>query len=98
MDVVIDDYREAYPEKSHLENWLANNLPEEQLNNLKKQGWLDEGVKSTFNKKTNLEINWSSPADVFQAGLSLLAWLGVGGMGTRGFGRITIVGDPVTQT
>jgi CRISPR-associated protein Cmr4 len=30
--------------------------------------------------------------------LHMIEWLGVGGMGTRGFGRIVIVGDPMTQT
>lgn len=38
--------------------------------------------------------NWSSPADVLTAGLRLIEWLGVGGMGTRGFGRVAIVGKP----
>jgi len=34
---------------------------------------------------------WTSPLDVAQAGLELIEWLGVGGMGTRGFGRMRIV-------
>ncbi|MCS6929411.1 MAG: type III-B CRISPR module RAMP protein Cmr4 [Saprospiraceae bacterium] len=40
---------------------------------------------------------WSSPADVLTAGLCLIEWLGVGGMGTRGFGRIALVGRPKEQ-
>jgi len=38
--------------------------------------------------------SWTRPLDVAQAGLELIAWLGVGGMGTRGFGRMRIVGKP----
>lgn len=38
---------------------------------------------------------WASPLDVVQAGLRLAEWLGVGGMGTRGFGRLGTVGTPV---
>lgn len=37
---------------------------------------------------------WSRPLDVSQAGFELIEWLGVGGMGTRGFGRMRIVGQP----
>lgn len=38
---------------------------------------------------------WADPLDVVRAGLELAAWLGVGGMGTRGFGRLRIVGEPI---
>lgn len=40
---------------------------------------------------------WAGPADVFEAGLELIKWLGVGGMGTRGFGRLARVGKPVIE-
>ncbi|WP_421658972.1 hypothetical protein [Leptothermofonsia sp. ETS-13] len=26
----------------------------------------------------------------------MIEWLGVGGMGTRGFGRMAVVGEPIT--
>lgn len=39
--------------------------------------------------------SWQGPLDVVAAGLRLIEWLGVGGMGTRGFGRLAIVGRPV---
>jgi CRISPR-associated protein Cmr4 len=35
-----------------------------------------------------------SPLDVVQAAFGMIEWLGVGGMGTRGFGRMRVVGDP----
>jgi CRISPR-associated protein Cmr4 len=31
---------------------------------------------------------------VVGAGFEMIEWLGVGGMGTRGFGRMRIVGQP----
>lgn len=37
---------------------------------------------------------WSNSLDVVQAGLRIAEWLGVGGMGTRGFGRLGMVGRP----
>lgn len=40
---------------------------------------------------------WKDPLDVVKAGLRLAEWLGVGGMGTRGFGRIAIVGEPMEE-
>lgn len=42
-------------------------------------------------------VNWKGPLDVVSAGLGLAEWLGVGGMGTRGFGRIAVVGKPWEQ-
>jgi len=38
---------------------------------------------------------WSSPLAVVKAGLRLIECLGVGGMGTRGFGRLAMVGEPL---
>lgn len=40
---------------------------------------------------------WEGPLDVVRAGFRLMEWLGVGGMGTRGFGRVAVVGDPVEE-
>ena len=40
---------------------------------------------------------WKGPLDVVKAGLEMIGWLGVGGMGTRGFGRMAIVGDPISR-
>jgi CRISPR-associated protein Cmr4 len=40
---------------------------------------------------------WDNPLDVVKAGLRLAEWLGVGGMGTRGFGRVAIVGEPIEE-
>ncbi len=40
---------------------------------------------------------WEKPLDVVKAGLKMMEFLGVGGMGTRGFGRIHIVGKPLEK-
>lgn len=37
---------------------------------------------------------WKSPIDVLHSGLDMIGLLGVGGMGTRGFGRMSILGTP----
>ncbi|HID31146.1 MAG TPA: type III-B CRISPR module RAMP protein Cmr4, partial [Desulfobacterales bacterium] len=65
MDVVLDDYREAFP-------------------------------KTSKTAKDNLLLcgPWGCPLDVVKAGLNMMEWLGVGGMGTRGFGRLAMVGQP----
>lgn len=41
---------------------------------------------------------WSSSLDVVRAGFKMIEWLGIGGMGTRGFGRMAIVGEPREET
>jgi len=37
---------------------------------------------------------WDTPLEVVRAGLRTMEYLGVGGMGTRGFGRLKTVGEP----
>lgn len=71
-EVVLDDYREAFPADKcgHGKTDKGNPLP---------------GGK------------WAGPLDVVKAGLRMMEWLGVGGMGTRGFGRIAIVGEPLEE-
>ncbi len=40
---------------------------------------------------------WADPLAVVTTGLRMIEWLGVGGMGTRGFGRMAIVGEPLER-
>jgi len=70
MDVVLDDYREAFPAEKC------------------RDGKTDKGNSLPGGK-------WEGPLDVVKAGVRMMEWLGVGGMGTRGFGRIAIVGKPI---
>ncbi|MEG4805978.1 type III-B CRISPR module RAMP protein Cmr4 [Microcoleus sp. F8-D3] len=41
--------------------------------------------------------SWECPLCVVKAGFRMIEWLGVGGMGTRGFGRMAVVGNPVEE-
>lgn len=41
---------------------------------------------------------WEGPLDVVRSGLKMIEYLSVGGMGTRGFGRIKVVGKPVEKS
>ncbi|MCS6930569.1 MAG: RAMP superfamily CRISPR-associated protein, partial [Saprospiraceae bacterium] len=62
------------------------------------QGWLP-GTVSKTGKGNNLPGDpWSGPLDVVRAGFGLIEWLGIGGMGTRGFGRMAVVGQPREET
>lgn len=40
---------------------------------------------------------WQCPLCVVKAGLGMIEWLGVGGMGTRGFGRMAVFGSPLQE-
>jgi len=68
MDVVVNDYRGAFP-------------PTE-----KKAVKEDNGYED--NAGEELLKAWSSPTDVIDAAFELTSLLGIGGMGTRGFGRM----------
>lgn len=62
----------------------------------------DGSANRPFPKDKNKNGNpllktWKGPLDVVAAGLRMIEWLGVGGMGTRGFGRLAIVGEPLEQ-
>lgn len=52
-------------------------------------------VEETYqeNSGPSLGETWARPLDVVRAGLKLTEYLGVGGLGTRGFGRIRNVAD-----
>lgn len=98
MDAILDDYRLSFPGQSRLEGWLkedGSDISEDERKHLKKQGWTDESAKYTLTALTRLKLKWSDPTNVLQSGLNAIEWLGVGGMGTRGFGRIAVVGQPL---
>jgi CRISPR-associated protein Cmr4 len=62
-----------------------------------KNGSFPETDKQFKNNKDNsrepLGETWKRPMDVVNAGLKLIEYLGIGGMGTRGFGRMKTVFD-----
>lgn len=53
-----------------------------------------ENEKYIENAGESLGEEWRGPYDVLKSGCQLLEYLGIGGMGTRGFGRIKLVGKP----
>lgn len=54
-----------------------------------------EAANQTHKKNAMPEgTSWNSPIDVLHSGLDMIGLLGVGGMGTRGFGRMAILGQP----
>lgn len=70
-EVVLDDYRQAFPNQNPDKTGKNNPLPGEP---------------------------WNCPLCVVKAGFRMIEWLGVGGMGTRGFGRMAMIGDPVEES
>jgi CRISPR-associated protein Cmr4 len=81
-DVVQDNYREL------------NSKPEDREKNK------FESVDKQYDTETQQERageelgdTWNSPMDVVRAGCRLIEHLGIGGMGTRGFGRMRLLGD-----
>ena len=62
-----------------------------------------DDYRGTFDKTDKTKKpEWIEAIDVVDAGLKLIEWLGVGGMGTRGFGRAAMLGhwevSEVTQS
>jgi len=84
-------------QKHLLHRWrLLSESNDRELSEAKEMAahWIHEALE-LYDKA---EVAWDSPLDVITAGLNLAEHLGVGGMGTRGFGRIRKVADwPVVE-
>ena len=50
-----------------------------------------DGPWPVNNGKNGETLNWNGPKDVVKEGCQLLEYLGIGGMTTRGFGRIKLL-------
>ncbi|MEA3309148.1 MAG: type III-B CRISPR module RAMP protein Cmr4 [Chloroflexota bacterium] len=79
MEVVQDDYREAFPKTEK-----QCQMEEREENGEQREVYTD-------NAGDPLGETWEGPLDVVAAGLAWAEYLGIGGMGTRGFGRIKLV-------
>ncbi len=128
MDVVVSDYRGAFPSSNKVTSWekqipddLRMDLPDEfpsdknreiaqVLTVLREAGFrLPDSIPGEENRRkafwqafraslsgllqdaqcyTQSSLSWSEALQVLQSGLEWAEHLGVGGMGTRGFGRI----------
>ncbi len=53
-----------------------------------------EAIHGAENDGDPLNATWQTAADVAKAGLKLMNPLGIGGMGTRGFGRLALLESP----
>jgi len=107
VEVVLDDYRGQFPSKTNLERLKQNledklsqnNLKPEERKHLKEEkAMIELELNHISNLNTAEAKRWNTPLDVVKAGLRMIEWLGVGGMGTRGFGRLAIVGEPVERS
>jgi CRISPR-associated protein Cmr4 len=88
-DVVQDNYRE-------LNNKGKDSFPATQKQyrppkKNEKGEIIEEGRENDGDEE--LSEPWNSPMDVVKAGCRLIEHLGIGGMGTRGFGRMRLLGD-----
>lgn len=111
-EVVLDDYRDGdvedrgiFPSQENLkrrrqkiEQKLRNNLNSEERERLEKErDAINQELQHIEKLTTEGPKNWKSPLDVVRTGLRMIEWLGVGGMGTRGFGRMAVVGEPIEE-
>jgi len=115
FDVIVDDFRNEFPDRKKWEeisnnypgtNGLPDTIPDNELNEeklLRKLGYIGERpensekkneywnkVKSSFSnfKEVMEKLSWENPIDIVNFGIEWLPHLGLGGMGTRGFGRV----------
>lgn len=72
-DYIVDDYPNSFPVQS------------EQIGNPSVD---TKSNKNEDNPEQSPSQEWKRPKDVVNAGIALLEYLGVGGMVTRGFGRV----------
>jgi len=110
MDVVVDDYRVAFPNPKQLKKWdeiLNGQSDQIKMDTLKKWNLFKESDNisqfstavnkantlieeslNRWNSETMKDVNPQSLIGLINSGLEWAEHLGIGGMGTRGFGRI----------
>ena len=104
MDVVVDDFRGGFPSKKNLEKWgntlkEKNDSAKQLLKSWHlwkedKKEKFDDSLQKALNwveddlGKYRNSISWEDAAQVVTSGLEWAEHLGIGGMGTRGFGRV----------
>ena len=80
--IVLDEYRKFNGEQFTPVTHQFNRAEK------KKETWTGQALPAKRGGETR---NWNGPLDVVASGLELMEHLGVGGMGTRGFGRLKAV-------
>ena len=98
FDVIVDDFKDKAPWRNGDVIWKASKDDEGQWIDNKPNGdplYPDpKDPKKPLVGKDGQPMGWKSPIDVVQAGLEWAEHLGIGGMGTRGFGRIKKICEP----
>ncbi len=93
-EIIVSDYRGEFPSKERLQEW------EELLNNNdrndKMRKWINAEKRGDNNSIWRWDSNTMQNVDhsisgIVEAGLQWAEHLGIGGMGTRGFGRIRLL-------
>lgn len=82
FDLVEDDYRGAFP--------VTDKKAKKERRTVQRNGNQEEIDTYVDNAGDRLGATWSRPLDVVRDGLAMAEYLGLGGMGTRGFGRVRI--------
>ncbi len=77
FEVMQDDFRDNFPKTNK-----KCKVETEEENGKKKY---------IHNSDKSLGEEWKKPIDVVEAGLKIAEYLGIGGMGTRGFGRVRLL-------
>ena len=67
---------------------------DEEFNERKKKYWKKVHDSYISLKEVMEKLDWKSPVDIVNLGLEWAEHLGIGGMGTRGFGRIKKICEP----
>lgn len=88
-DVVEDDYNRDDEGNSRFREINKQC----RIEKIPKEG--EEEVEYRYHENNGAELGetWNRPLDVVRSGMKLIEYLGVGGMGTRGFGRMHLVDD-----
>ena len=102
-EVVLDDYRQAFPSQKYLESRkeevekrLEQDITKKEKSDLtKNKAKIETSLNHIKQLKMEIAQDWKCPLCVVKSGFKLIEWLGVGGMGTRGFGRMAMVGKPM---
>ena len=104
-EIVEDDFLERFPSRKQLDEWSTELKKKEEREKIFKLWGMDnseengqeilksiESDKKRF-KELGARQQWESPLNVVDTGFDLMEHLGIGGMGTRGFGRIKILAE-----
>ncbi len=88
LETVVDDFGQSFPSLDFLNKKITELKSKSELEEQdeKKLTEMEEAKKKL--ESSSVKEEWTDVKKVFETGLSNIEMLGVGGMGTRGFGRV----------